>query len=69
MLVQGAAARTQGPTAQPFNMFGGPAAAAGGAEGGGALDFLRDNPQFQMLRRAVQGNPQILVPMLQVCCV
>eukprot|EP00197_Chlamydomonas_leiostraca_P002491 CAMPEP_0202857126 /NCGR_PEP_ID=MMETSP1391-20130828/179_1 /ASSEMBLY_ACC=CAM_ASM_000867 /TAXON_ID=1034604 /ORGANISM="Chlamydomonas leiostraca, Strain SAG 11-49" /LENGTH=392 /DNA_ID=CAMNT_0049535885 /DNA_START=95 /DNA_END=1273 /DNA_ORIENTATION=- len=65
---QGAGA--QGPNAQPFNMFGGPAAAGaggGGAAGGdgGALDFLRNSPQFQMLRRAVQGNPQILVPMLQ----
>jgi UV excision repair protein RAD23 len=61
-----------GPTALPFNMFGGggpPAAAAGaGAPGAdfGSLDFLRNNPQFRLLRRAVQANPQILVPMLQV---
>lgn len=61
-----------GPAAMPFDMFGGPAAAAaagGGAAaaggGGGPLDFLRTNPQFQLLRRAVQANPQILVPMLQ----
>ena len=28
------------------------------------LDFLRDNPQFQAIRVMVQGNPQILQPML-----
>ncbi len=39
---------------------------AGGAEAGGPLDFLQHNPQFMVLRRAVQGNPNILVPMLQV---
>jgi hypothetical protein len=37
----------------------------GGAAG--PLDFLRSRPEFQLLRRAVQGNPNILVPMLQVC--
>jgi hypothetical protein len=30
------------------------------------LDFLRANPQFQLLRRAVAANPDILAPMLQV---
>ena len=47
------------------------AAPAGGAAGGGNLDFLRTNPQFQALRQIVQANPQILQPMLQVissCC-
>jgi UV excision repair protein RAD23 len=29
------------------------------------LDFLRTNPQFQLLRRAVASNPNILIPMLQ----
>lgn len=38
---------------------------AGGAADGGALDFLRTNPQFQLLRRAVASNPNILIPMLQ----
>jgi UV excision repair protein RAD23 len=63
-----------GPAALPFNMFGGPAAAApgagagaGGGAGAGALDFLRHNPQFQVLRSAVRGNPGILTPMMQVC--
>lgn len=57
-------AAAQGPAAQPFDMFGG-----GGGQGGaaaGPLDFLRNNPQFQLLRTAVQSNPQILIPMLQV---
>ncbi|KAL6762625.1 XPC-binding domain-containing protein [Haematococcus lacustris] len=56
-----------GPAAQPFNMFGGPAPTGtpGAAAGSGPLDFLASNPQFQLLRRAVQGNPQIMVPMLQ----
>jgi hypothetical protein len=27
---------------------------------------LRGNPQFQLLRRAVAANPDILAPMLQV---
>ena len=34
------------------------------AEGEGMLDFLRENPQFQAIRAMVQGNPQILQPML-----
>jgi hypothetical protein len=38
----------------------------GGEEGaGGPLAFLRTHPQFQLMRRAVQANPAILVPMLQ----
>jgi len=37
----------------------------GGGDGDGhMLDFLRDNPQFQAIRVMVQGNPQILQPML-----
>ena len=37
----------------------------GGQDGDGhMLDFLRDNPQFQAIRVMVQGNPQILQPML-----
>lgn len=57
----------QAPTsAQPFNMFGGGGGGGGGPAASGPLDFLRSNPQFLMLRRAVQANPQILVPMLQV---
>ena len=40
---------------------------AGAAAGGGSLEFLRSNQQFQALRQLVQANPQILQPMLQVC--
>ena len=60
----------QGPSAQPFNMFspggGGGGSGAGGEGGAGPLDFLRERPEFQLLRRAVRSNPAILVPMLQV---
>ncbi|GAB4821647.1 hypothetical protein N2152v2_008693 [Parachlorella kessleri] len=63
------------PAAQPFNMFapapagGAPqaplaGAAAAGAGGGGPLDFLRSNPQFQAIRAIVQSNPALLQPML-----
>ena len=49
-----------------------PATEAGGAAGGGPLDFLRTNPQFIALRQIVQSNPMILQPMLQararLCC-
>src|SRR5690606_11542545 len=38
---------------------------AGNAPGLGNLDFLRNNPQFQQLRQAVQQNPQMLEPILQ----
>ena len=70
----GAAAGGGPPAPQAFDMFGGgggggggAAAGAGGegAEPGNPLDFLRNNPQFQLLRRAVQQSPGILVPMLQ----
>ncbi|KAJ8641177.1 hypothetical protein MRB53_017871 [Persea americana] len=52
------------PNSSPLNMFpqGTPNIGVGG---GGSLDFLRNNPQFQALRLMVQGNPQILQPMLQ----
>ncbi|GLC44031.1 hypothetical protein PLESTB_000221600 [Pleodorina starrii] len=64
-----APAADAGPTAQPFNMFGGPA--PGAAVGGGeanlnpALAALRDNPAFGMLRAAVAQDPRSLVPLLQ----
>ena len=35
------------------------------AEGALGLDFLRNNPQFQQLRRLVQESPQMLEPILQ----
>jgi len=67
-----------GPTTTPFPVMGAPTAgvgrgaggATGGATGGaagagGALDFLRNNPQFNLLRQAVQQNPNLLPPLLQ----
>ena len=55
-----------GPNTRPLNMFGAMGEGAeGGDAGGGALGFLRYNPQFQQLRQMVQANPQILQPMLQ----
>jgi UV excision repair protein RAD23 len=55
-----------GPNAAPLDLFpqGMPGIGAPGA-GAGALDFLRNNAQFQALRTMVQANPQILQPMLQ----
>ncbi|XP_071723452.1 ubiquitin receptor RAD23b-like [Rutidosis leptorrhynchoides] len=52
-----------GPNSSPLNMF--PQETRSGAGGLGALEFLRNNPQFQALRTMVQANPQILQPMLQ----
>ena len=57
-----------GPNTQPLNLFpegGVPGGGGGGGgEGSGIRDFLRENPQFQAIRAMVQGNPQILQPML-----
>lgn len=41
------------------------AAPAGNVLPGGALDPLRNNPQFQQLRQLVQNNPQLLEPIIQ----
>jgi len=69
-----------GPVAAPFPVMGQggagrgsaaspPAAAVGGAGAGAGvgspLDFLRNNPQFNVLRQAVQQNPNLLPPLLQ----
>ncbi|KAG8076286.1 hypothetical protein GUJ93_ZPchr0006g40867 [Zizania palustris] len=58
-----------GPNANPLNLFpqGVPGVGAnpGAAAGAGALDALRQLPQFQALLALVQANPQILQPMLQ----
>ncbi|KAJ6804042.1 ubiquitin receptor RAD23b-like [Iris pallida] len=53
------------PNASPLNMFPQGAPSVGAGVGGGSLDFLRNNQQFQALRAMVQANPQILQPMLQ----
>ncbi|XP_057823587.1 ubiquitin receptor RAD23b isoform X4 [Cryptomeria japonica] len=62
-----AAPPSGGPNAAPLNLFpqGLPSMGAGAGAEGGALDFLRNNQQFQALRTMVQANPQILQPMLQ----
>ncbi|CAM0946487.1 unnamed protein product [Alopecurus aequalis] len=54
------------PNTAPLDLFPQQGASnAGGAGGGGSLDFLRNNQQFQALREMVHTNPQILQPMLQ----
>ncbi|CAL5037960.1 unnamed protein product [Urochloa decumbens] len=65
-------AASVGPNANPLNLFpqgvpsGGVNLAPGGVSAGaGALDALRQLPQFQALLQLVQANPQILQPMLQ----
>lgn len=35
------------------------------ARGPGVFDFLRNHPQFNLLRQMVQTNPQLLQPVLQ----
>ncbi|XP_042488514.1 ubiquitin receptor RAD23b-like isoform X2 [Macadamia integrifolia] len=59
------AALTGGPNSSPLNLFPQETLNSGAAAGGGSLDFLRHNQQFQALRSMVQSNPQILQPMLQ----
>ncbi|CAN6178502.1 unnamed protein product [Urochloa humidicola] len=65
-------AASAGPNANPLNLFpqgipsGGVNLAPGRVSAGaGALDALRQLPQFQALLQLVQANPQILQPMLQ----
>ncbi|XP_039788439.1 ubiquitin receptor RAD23b-like isoform X3 [Panicum virgatum] len=53
------------PNSAPLNLFPQGGSNAGGGAGGGPLEFLRNNQQFQALREMVQTNPQILQPMLQ----
>ena len=63
---QPAAPQSTGPNAAPLNLF-----PPGGVPqpqeqtDPGALDFLRNNPQFRALRQMVRQNPDILPPMLQ----
>ncbi|XP_062233123.1 ubiquitin receptor RAD23d-like [Phragmites australis] len=64
-------AASAGPNANPLNLFpqgvpsGGSNPGSGAVAGAGALDALRQVPQFQALLALVQANPQILQPMLQ----
>ncbi|KZV21160.1 hypothetical protein F511_31640 [Dorcoceras hygrometricum] len=54
-----------GPNANPLDLFPQGLPNLGSDASAGALDFLRNSPQFQSLRALVQANPQILQPMLQ----
>eukprot|EP00884_Botryococcus_braunii_P011325 jgi/Botrbrau1/20193/Bobra.0547s0001.5 len=69
--VQPGSSPPSGPNAQPLDMFAsqgaGTAAASPSLGSGpfGALEFLRNSPQFQTLRQIVQTQPNILQPMLQ----
>ncbi|XP_075514778.1 ubiquitin receptor RAD23d-like isoform X2 [Primulina tabacum] len=54
-----------GPNANPLDLFPQGIPNVGSNASAGALDFLRNSPQFQSLRALVQANPQILQPMLQ----
>ncbi|KAJ4710532.1 ubiquitin receptor RAD23c-like [Melia azedarach] len=57
---------SSGPNANPLDLFPqGLPDMGSGAAGAGTLDFLRNSPQFQVLRAMVQANPQLLQPMLQ----
>ncbi|EFJ33528.1 hypothetical protein SELMODRAFT_82644 [Selaginella moellendorffii] len=60
-----APAATGGPNAVPLDLFPQVRTPPAGGGGNGALDFLRNNAQFQALRTMVQQNPQLLQPMLQ----
>ena len=60
-----AGAEAGGPNVRPLDMFN-PAANVGtGGADGGALQFLRDHPQFQTLKAMMASNPALLQPMLQ----
>ncbi|CAN6246947.1 unnamed protein product [Urochloa humidicola] len=61
----GEASLSEIPNAAPLNLFPEGGSNAGGGAGGGPLEFLRNNQQFQVLREMVHTNPQILQPMLQ----
>ncbi|KAM0869279.1 hypothetical protein ACQ4PT_040776 [Festuca glaucescens] len=67
--VQPSGGASAGPNANPLNLFpqGVPSGGSnpGAGVGAGALDALRQLPQFQALLTLVQSNPQILQPMLQ----
>ncbi len=46
-------------------MGGGMQTGGGGGGGGGPLDYLRNDPQFNMLRQLVQARPEMLQPLLE----
>ncbi|KAJ0095255.1 hypothetical protein Patl1_16458 [Pistacia atlantica] len=59
-------APASGPNANPLDLFPqGLPDMGSGAAGAGTLEFLRNSPQFQVLRAMVQANPHLLQPMLQ----
>merc|ERR1719471_1365991 len=51
------------PAAAPTATEG--AAPPAATEGSGSLDFLRNQPQFQVLRRMIEQNPTMLQNVLQ----
>ncbi|PIN00074.1 Nucleotide excision repair factor NEF2, RAD23 component [Handroanthus impetiginosus] len=54
-----------GPNTDPLNLFPQHFPSTGSNAGGAyTLDFLRNSPQFQALRAAVQANPRMLQSML-----
>lgn len=58
----GTAAATPG---MPFNMFDQTAGGAGGGDGRGRLDFLRQLPPFNNMRRVIQANPSVVGQLLR----
>ncbi|KAF2299517.1 hypothetical protein GH714_032326 [Hevea brasiliensis] len=62
---QPAAPTSDGPNANPLDLFPQGLPSMGSNASAGTLDFLRNSQQFQALRAMVQANPQILQPMLQ----
>jgi len=66
-MFEAAAAASQQPGGGAVPSTGGanPAAAGGGGVGTNSLDFLRENPQFQMLRQLLQEQPNLINPILQ----
>jgi len=55
----------QSPTSGAAAPAGGAAPAAAAPTGTGVFDFLRQHPQFTMLRQMVQQNPQLLQSVLE----
>ncbi|KAJ4706783.1 ubiquitin receptor RAD23c-like [Melia azedarach] len=55
---------SSGPNANPLNLFPRSLPSAGGV-GTGTLDFLRNNPQFEVLRAMAQANPHLLQPIIE----
>ncbi|KAJ4706795.1 ubiquitin receptor RAD23c-like [Melia azedarach] len=55
---------SSGPNATPLDLFPRSLPSAAGADTS-TLDFLRNNPQFQVLRALAQANPHLLQPIIE----